>query len=75
MIWMRVVATPLLLAATISLASAQSWPARPIEVIVPFPAGGSVDVIARAVASALSEKLHQQVVVSNRDGASGTVGI
>ena len=74
MIWTRAVAAPLLLAATVSLASAQSWPARPIEVIVPFPAGGSVDVIARAVASALSERLHQQVVVSNRDGASGTVG-
>ena len=55
-------------------ANAQSWPTRPIEVIVPFPAGGSVDVIARAVATAIGEKLRQQVVVSNRDGASGTVG-
>lgn len=74
MIWTRAIATPLLLAATISVACAQNWPSRPVEVIVPFPAGGSVDVIARAVSNALSEKLHQQVVVSNRDGASGTVG-
>jgi len=55
-------------------AHAQSWPTRPIEVIIPFPAGGSVDVIGRAVATAISEELGQQAVVSNRDGASGTIG-
>ena len=55
-------------------AQAQSWPTRPIEVIIPFPAGGSSDVIGRSVATALSELLGQQVVVSNRDGASGTIG-
>jgi tripartite-type tricarboxylate transporter receptor subunit TctC len=61
--------------ALISLdANAQSWPTRPIEVIIPFPAGGSVDVIGRAVATGISEELGQQVVVSNRDGASGTIG-
>jgi len=61
--------------ALISLdAKAQSWPVRPIEVIIPFPAGGSVDVIGRAVATGMSEELRQQVVVSNRDGASGTIG-
>jgi tripartite-type tricarboxylate transporter receptor subunit TctC len=55
-------------------AGAQSWPSRPIEVIIPFPAGGSVDVIGRAVATAIGEEVGQQVVISNRDGASGTVG-
>jgi tripartite-type tricarboxylate transporter receptor subunit TctC len=61
--------------ALISLdANAQSWPTRPIEVVIPFPAGGSVDVIGRAVATGISEELGQQVVVSNRDGASGTIG-
>ena len=55
-------------------AHAQSWPTRPIEVIIPFPAGGSVDVIGRAVATAMSEELGQQTIVSNRDGASGTIG-
>ena len=54
-------------------AHAQGWPTRPIEMMVSFPAGGSVDVIARAVAGALSEQLRQQVVVVNREGASGTL--
>jgi tripartite-type tricarboxylate transporter receptor subunit TctC len=55
-------------------AQAQRWPSRPIDMIIPFPAGSGVDVIGRAVASALSEQLGQQVVVANRDGASGTIG-
>jgi tripartite-type tricarboxylate transporter receptor subunit TctC len=55
-------------------ASGQTWPARPIEVIIPFPAGGSVDVIGRAVATAISEEIGPQIVISNRDGASGTIG-
>jgi tripartite-type tricarboxylate transporter receptor subunit TctC len=66
------IALPFALAAV--GAHAQSWPTRPIEVIIPFPAGGSVDVIGRAVATAISEELGQQIVVSNRDGASGTIG-
>jgi tripartite-type tricarboxylate transporter receptor subunit TctC len=73
MIWKRTLAAALVLAGSVSLAHAQTWPTRPIEVLVPFPAGGSVDVIGRAVASALSEKLNQQFVVTNRVGASGTV--
>src|SRR5262245_44066306 len=55
-------------------AEAPNRPAPPIEVIVPFPAGGSTDVIGRSVAVALSELLGQQVVVNYRDGASGTIG-
>ncbi len=55
-------------------AGAQKWPSRPIEMIIPFPAGGGVDVIGRSVANALSEQLGQQVVVNNRDGAAGTIG-
>jgi tripartite-type tricarboxylate transporter receptor subunit TctC len=54
--------------------NAQKWPARPIEMIIPFPAGSGMDVIGRAVASALAEQSGQQVVVNNRDGASGTIG-
>ena len=56
-------------------ANAQKWPARPIEMIIPFPAGSGMDVIGRAVASALAEQSGQQVVVNNRDGASGTIGV
>ncbi|MFL6796874.1 MAG: tripartite tricarboxylate transporter substrate binding protein [Xanthobacteraceae bacterium] len=57
-----------------SPATAQSWPARPIEMIIAFPAGGGVDAVGRSVASTLSRQLGQQVVVNNRDGASGTLG-
>jgi tripartite-type tricarboxylate transporter receptor subunit TctC len=73
MMWQRALAAAICFAAGCSVTHAQNWPSRPIEMIVPFPAGGSVDIIARAVASALGEKLNQQVVVSNRVGASGTV--
>jgi len=51
-----------------------AWPERPIQLIVPFPAGGGVDVIARPFAELLSERLHQTVVVLPRDGAAGTIG-
>jgi tripartite-type tricarboxylate transporter receptor subunit TctC len=55
-------------------ASAQQWPSRPIQVIVPFAAGGSTDVAARLVGQHLSRALGQQVVVENRTGANGTIG-
>ena len=56
-------------------ASAQTYPSRVIRLIVPYPAGGPTDVVARIVANSLSEKLHQSVVVENRPGgAAGTVG-
>ena len=55
-------------------ARAQNWPARPMDMIIPFPAGGGVDVIGRAVAKAMSVDLGQNIVIANRDGAAGTVG-
>ena len=55
-------------------ARAQNWPARPMEMIIPFPAGGGVDVIGRAVAKAMSVDLGQNIVIANRDGAAGTLG-
>ncbi|MES2714597.1 MAG: tripartite tricarboxylate transporter substrate binding protein [Pseudomonadota bacterium] len=51
-----------------------TWPSKPIRLIVNFPAGGSPDVVARAVAAPLSAALGQQVVVDNRAGAGGIVG-
>jgi len=57
-----------------AIASAQTWPARPVTFIVPFSAGGSVDLVARAVAAELSEKLGQQFIVDNRSGAGGNIG-
>jgi tripartite-type tricarboxylate transporter receptor subunit TctC len=57
------------------IAAAQNpWPERPIQLIVPFPAGGGVDVIARPFAEIFNELLHQSVVVVPRDGAAGTIG-
>jgi tripartite-type tricarboxylate transporter receptor subunit TctC len=53
---------------------AQDYPTRPIEMIIPWPAGGGVDVIGRAVASTMSAELGQNIVVANRDGAAGTIG-
>jgi tripartite-type tricarboxylate transporter receptor subunit TctC len=54
--------------------SAQTWPNGPIKLIVPFPAGGSVDMVARQVGKRLTEVLGQPVVVDNRAGASGNIG-
>ena len=56
------------------LVQAQNYPARPVRLIVPFPPGGSVDVVARALSPKLSERLGQQVVIENRSGASGSIG-
>lgn len=57
------------------MASAQAWPSRPIRLIIPFPAGGALDTVGRVTAQALSERLGTQVVVDNRGGASGAIGV
>ena len=54
-------------------ASAQSWPTRPVKIIVGFPPGGGTDITARILAVKLSEYWGQQVIVENRAGASGTI--
>jgi len=55
-------------------AAAQSWPNRPIRVVVPYPAGGPADIMGRLVAQLLQERLGATVVVENRSGANGTIG-
>jgi tripartite-type tricarboxylate transporter receptor subunit TctC len=69
-------ATALLLAcAAPQLASAQSWPQKPIKMIIPYPAGGGTDFIGRIAAKHLSDRLGQQVFVENRGGANGAIGL
>ena len=58
-----------------SQASAQAWPTRPLKWIVPFPPGGPTDTLSRAVAQQLSESLGQAVVIENRGGAGGGLGM
>src|SRR5262245_40874543 len=56
-------------------AIAQTYPARPVRLIIPFPPGGSNDVVGRVIGAQLSNKLGQQVVIENRGGGGGTLGL
>jgi tripartite-type tricarboxylate transporter receptor subunit TctC len=60
--------------SSLDLARAQDYPARPITMIVPYPAGGGVDAMGRLVGQKLSVALGQQVVIENRGGAGGMIG-
>lgn len=69
----------LLAAAMVSVgcvagAAAQQWPDKPVKIVVPYPAGGGVDPVARLVGQKLSERWKQSVIVENKAGGSGTIG-
>ncbi|CAN5638762.1 hypothetical protein BH10PSE6_BH10PSE6_12190 [soil metagenome] len=56
-------------------ARGQTWPARPIRIIVPYPAGQTADILGRLMAEQLTAALGQQVIVENKPGAGGTIGV
>jgi tripartite-type tricarboxylate transporter receptor subunit TctC len=70
----RLIASFALTVAASATAFAQAWPAKPVTLLVPFPPGGSTDMIARTLGTKLQEKLGQSFVVENKAGAGGTVG-
>jgi tripartite-type tricarboxylate transporter receptor subunit TctC len=69
-----IVLTAMSIAAVASQAEAQSYPNRPIRMIAPFPAGGLVDVLARAIGEELAKTLGQPIIVENKPGAGGNIG-
>ena len=56
-------------------AVAQNYPSRPVTMVVPFPPGGNTDLMARALQTELTKALGQSVIISNKGGAAGTIGI
>jgi tripartite-type tricarboxylate transporter receptor subunit TctC len=70
----RMIAAAIVSAALIAPAQAQTWPARPINLVVPYAAGGPVDTIARILSARMSETLGQQLIIENVGGAGGMNG-
>ena len=73
--WRVSVAALALLAVDLVWAQGGPYPAKPIRIISPFPPGGSVDTVARLIGAELTKSLGQQVVIDNRSGASGNIGM
>ena len=63
------------LAASTRAPAADAYPVRPVRLVVPFPPGGSVDTLARTIGPKLGDALGQQIVVDNRPGGNGNIGM
>lgn len=72
---MHVILLAVLIVLTAGAANAQNYPTKPINMIVPFAPGGASDIVARIISPLLSKELGQQIVVDNRGGASGNIGV
>ena len=70
----RLFAVVTLVFAGLAPAHSQSWPAKPVRIIVPFPPGGTTDIVARSLGAELQKMWGQPVIVENRAGAGGNVG-
>jgi tripartite-type tricarboxylate transporter receptor subunit TctC len=70
----KALAAGAVLAVASTFAAAQAWPSKPIRIIVPYPPGGTSDILARAVGQKLQEQWGQPVVVENKPGATGNIG-
>jgi tripartite-type tricarboxylate transporter receptor subunit TctC len=71
----RAAAVLLVIAASAHALAQSSFPSKPLRIIVPFPPGGAVDPLVRALANGLTERIGQSVIVENRPGATGTIGM
>jgi len=71
---MKALISAVLLAATLTAAAAQPYPARPVTMVLPYPPGGPTDAVARILAEGMRVALHQPVIIDNVAGASGSIG-
>src|ERR1700726_5142735 len=73
-LWQGIAIALLAVVASVVPVRAEDYPSRPITVIVPFPAGGASDVVARIVTNQMSKTLGQSIIIENVSGAGGTIG-
>src|SRR6478672_11176909 len=71
--WFRIAAAAVTMFTAVGVASAQSFPSKPVHIFVPYPAGGGVDVLTRTLGDVVAKQWGQSVVVENRPGAGGVI--